>query len=183
MDDLLAVEDHGQPAQAGDEADAARGCGRSVGVGDAGGGVGAAEMGVAAEGEGAGTLGGLAEGLAEDDSSEARVEDGVEVAGDGVEGDEVAEGEGGGEGEDEFRVEEDAVEDVEVWRVGALVGEGRGWGDDGGAFAFAGELDGVVDAAGASVVGWGDDEAAGGGKGGVFGEVGDALVGEVKDWA
>ena len=59
--------------------------------------------------------------------------------------------------EDEFRVEEDAVEDAEVRVVGALVGESWGWGDGGGTFALARVLDGSVDAPGAGVVCWWDD--------------------------
>jgi hypothetical protein len=147
------------------------------------GGVLATEMGVAAEGERAGALGGLAEGLLKDDSCEAGVEDGVEVAGDGVKGDEGAEREGGRKGEDKFWIQEDAGEDVEGGGVGALVGECCGWGLERGAFAFVGlgEEDGVLEAVRGGVVGWGDEGPTGWGEGGVFGEGGDALVGEVEE--
>lgn len=163
VDDLLAVEDHTQPAEAGNEPHPAGGRGHRVGVRDPRGGVFAAEVSVAAEGERAGALWGFAQRLLEDDGREAGVKDGVEVPRDGVEGDEGAEGEAGRECEDELRVEEEAVEDVEGGGVGALVGECGGWGGHGGAFAFAGELDGVVDPARGGVVRWGNDEAACGG--------------------
>ena len=157
VDDFLAVQDHGQPAEGGDQPNTAGGGGEGVGVRDAGGGVFAAEVRVAAEGERAAAFGGFEGGLAEDGGREARVDYGVEVPRDGVQGDQVAEREESGEVEDEFRVEEDAVEDVEVRVVGALVGEGWGWGNGGGTFALARVLDGSVDAPGAGVVGWWDD--------------------------
>ena len=97
---------------------------------DARGGVLAAEVGVGAEGVGGGGLGRFAAGLGEDDGGEPRVEDGVEVLGDGVEGSQVVDGEVGGEREDEFRVEEDGVEDGEGAGVGARVDVGW-WGKDG----------------------------------------------------
>jgi hypothetical protein len=87
VDDFLAVQDHGQPAEGGDEAGAAGGGKKGFRVRDAGGGVFAAEVRVAAEGERAAAFGGFEGGLPEDGGGEARVDYGVEVAGDGVQGD------------------------------------------------------------------------------------------------
>ena len=84
MDDFLAVQDHGQPAEGGDQPNTAGGGGEGVGVRDAGGGVFAAEVRVAAEGERAAAFGGFEGGLAEDGGGEARVDYGVEVPRDGV---------------------------------------------------------------------------------------------------
>ena len=123
-------------------------------------GVFATEVGVAAEGERAAAFGGFAGALAEDGGGEPGVDYGVEVAGDGVEGDEVAEWGDAGEVEDKFRVEEDAVEDVEVGIVGALVCECCGWGHAGGAFTLARVLHGSLYAARAGVVGFWDDYGA-----------------------
>jgi hypothetical protein len=100
VDDFLAVQDHGQPAEGGDEAGAAGGGKKGVGVWDAGGGVFAAEVRVAAERERAAAFGGFEGGLPEDGGGEARVDYGVEVPRDGVQGDEIAEGEDRGEVED-----------------------------------------------------------------------------------
>ena len=67
--------------------------------------------------------------MAEDRGREAGVDDRVEVSGYGVQGDEVVDAQLACEVEAEFRVEEDAVEDVESWVVGADVNEWL-WGED-----------------------------------------------------
>ncbi len=79
MDCLLAVQDHTQPAEGGDAARFALCCELRVWMGDTGGGIGAAEVGVAAEGVCAGGLGSFARCLREHHCGEARVEDDVKV--------------------------------------------------------------------------------------------------------
>ena len=79
---------------------------------------------VAAVDEDAGRLGRFALGLLEDERGEAVVDHAVEVAADGVEGDEVLEVHVLGELEDQLRVLEEGGKDPEA--IGAGFGAGRG---------------------------------------------------------
>jgi hypothetical protein len=103
-------------------------------------------MSVASEREDARRFGRFGEGLREDDGREARVEDRVEVAGNGVEGDEGVEREVGREMEAEFWVKEDGRKDVEVGRVGAGVDVSWRREDETGAFTFPAYSGGSLDA-------------------------------------
>ena len=152
MHDFLAVQDERQPAEAGNKADSTGGCGLRIGMGDPCDGILAAEVRVAAEGEGAAAFGGFAEGLGEDDGGEAGVDYGVKVFRDGVEADEVAEWEDRGQVKDQFGVEEDAVEYVEVRVISALPCEGRRRWVKRDAFAFTRGKNRVLHAVGRGIV-------------------------------
>jgi hypothetical protein len=118
----------------------------------------------------------------------------VEVAADGVQGDEGIEREVTGEVEAEFWVEENSWEDVEVGRVGACIDVSWRREDEAGAFTFAACGSGLLDAVWRGVEGWWDERArpvdrrgvgasaAGGRKGCVEREITYASIWDVGYW-
>lgn len=113
-------------------------------------------MSVASKGEDARGFRRFGERLREDDGREARVEDRVEVAGNGVKGDEGVEWEVGREVEAEFWVEENGEEDVEVGRVGAGVDVSRRREDEPSAFALTAYCGRSLHAFWRGPIGWWD---------------------------
>jgi hypothetical protein len=127
---FLSVNTHLQVPEAGYLSECADRSEPWVRMRDAASGIQAAEMPVAAKREYTACVGNAALDKGHDEGGEAHVEDGVVVLGNGIDGYEVLNGEVHSEMVAELRVEEKAVEDVEVRIIGASVGVGRRWKDN-----------------------------------------------------